>query len=85
MFSLLVQPRSLLVLKEDVYNKYMHGIREVTVDDLSQHNILNLAEALPNSKGLDDSHSVTMQRNTRISLTFRIVQKTISSKLFKLR
>ncbi|KAF9966570.1 Alpha-ketoglutarate-dependent dioxygenase alkB 6 [Mortierella alpina] len=44
-FSLLVQPRSLLVLKEDIYSKYMHGIREITSDDLNQGNILNLPEA----------------------------------------
>ncbi|KAF9897037.1 hypothetical protein BX616_006306, partial [Lobosporangium transversale] len=46
-FSLLIQPRSLLVLKEDVYNKYMHGIQEITTDDLSGGNIVNLAEAFP--------------------------------------
>ncbi|KAG0368876.1 Alpha-ketoglutarate-dependent dioxygenase alkB 6 [Gamsiella multidivaricata] len=76
-FSLLVQPRSLLVLKEDVYNKYMHGIRETTLDDLRKGNILNLAEALPN--GIPDDCS-TLERGTRISLTFRIVQKTLSTK-----
>ena len=78
-FSLLVQPRSLLVLKEDVYNKYMHGIREVTSDDLSKGHILNFAEALP--EGIQDSNT-SLERGTRISLTFRIVQKTLSSKKF---
>ncbi|KAF9186335.1 hypothetical protein BGZ51_002082 [Haplosporangium sp. Z 767] len=76
-FSILIQPRSLLVLKEDVYNKYMHGIRELTVDDLSKGNILNLEQALP---GGCSSQNMVLERSTRISLTFRIVQKTMSSK-----
>ncbi|KAF8974085.1 Alpha-ketoglutarate-dependent dioxygenase alkB 6 [Entomortierella lignicola] len=81
-FSLLVQPRSLLVLKEDVYNTYMHGIREATLDDLRESNILNLTEALP--EGLNDNNAL-LERGTRISLTFRIVQKTISAKKIFLR
>ncbi|KAF9112765.1 hypothetical protein BGX27_002851 [Mortierella sp. AM989] len=81
-FSLLVQPRSLLVLKEDVYNKYMHGIREITVDDLRKGNIVNITEALP--EGVVESNAL-LERGTRISLTFRIVQKTLSSKKIFLR
>ncbi|KAF9939842.1 Alpha-ketoglutarate-dependent dioxygenase alkB 6 [Mortierella antarctica] len=80
-FALLVQPRSLLVLKEDIYNKYMHGIREVTSDDLNQGNILNLPEAAPEVSN-HPSGSTLAERGTRISLTFRIVQKTLSKKLF---
>ncbi|KAG0220951.1 Alpha-ketoglutarate-dependent dioxygenase alkB 6 [Mortierella sp. GBA43] len=82
-FSMLVQPRSLLVLKEDVYNKYMHGIREITSDDLRQGNILNLDQALP--EGLQDDDKGVLERNTRISLTFRIVQKTLSTQRILLR
>lgn len=80
-FSLLVQPRSLLVLKEDVYNKYMHGIREITEDDLRKGNILNLPEAMP--QGIEETP--VLERGTRISLTFRIVQKTLSAKKLFLR
>ncbi|KAF9124584.1 Alpha-ketoglutarate-dependent dioxygenase alkB 6 [Mortierella sp. 14UC] len=74
-FSLLVQPRSLLVLKEDVYKKYMHGIREITKDDLRKGNILNLPEAMAEE----------LERGTRVSLTFRIVQRTLSAKKLFLR
>ncbi|KAI1317794.1 Alpha-ketoglutarate-dependent dioxygenase alkB 6 [Mortierella claussenii] len=81
-FSLLVQPRSLLVLKDDVYNNYMHGIREASVDDLRQSNIVNLAEALP--EGLTDSNAL-MKRDVRISLTFRIVQKALKVNKILLR
>lgn len=83
-FSVLVQPRSLLVLKEDVYNKYMHGIREVTSDDLRRNNILNLAQALPEGI-LQDNVNPVLERSTRISLTFRIVQKTLSTQKIFLR
>ncbi|KAG0206614.1 Alpha-ketoglutarate-dependent dioxygenase alkB 6 [Mortierella sp. GBA30] len=71
-FSLLVQPRSLLVLKEDVYNNYMHGIREIATDDPHQGNIVNLPQTLPEIS----PDSRPLERSTRISLTFRIVQKT---------
>ncbi|KAF9922694.1 hypothetical protein FBU30_007208 [Linnemannia zychae] len=80
-FSLLVQPRSLLVLKEDVYTKYMHGIRECTEDDLRRGNILNLSAAMPG--GIEETP--VLERGTRISLTFRIVQKTLSAKKLFLR
>ncbi|KAK3841901.1 MAG: hypothetical protein J3R72DRAFT_444002 [Linnemannia gamsii] len=80
-FSLLVQPRSLLVLKEDVYKKYMHGIREITEDDLRKGNILNLPEAKPD--GIEETP--VLERETRVSLTFRIVQKTLSTKKLFLR
>ncbi|TRY68852.1 hypothetical protein TCAL_03215 [Tigriopus californicus] len=33
-FSLMVEPRSLLVLTQDLYSKYLHGIDEVTEDHL---------------------------------------------------
>ncbi|KAG0043198.1 Alpha-ketoglutarate-dependent dioxygenase alkB 6 [Gryganskiella cystojenkinii] len=78
-FSILVQPRSLLVLKEDVYNHYMHGIREVHSDDLSQGNILNLERAFPAGSPIPGA---PLERDTRISLTFRIVPKTIQGNRF---
>jgi len=80
-FSILVQPRSLLVLKSDVYKTYMHGIREITVDKLAENNILNLAEAMPGME-LSESRAKQLERGTRISLTFRIVEKTKSGKKF---
>ncbi|KAG0021492.1 Alpha-ketoglutarate-dependent dioxygenase alkB 6 [Podila clonocystis] len=80
-FSILVQPRSLLVLKSDVYNTYMHGIREIAVDNLAGGNILNLAEAFP-GVDLSEARSQQLERGSRISLTFRIVEKTKSGKKF---
>ncbi|KAG0349236.1 Alpha-ketoglutarate-dependent dioxygenase alkB 6 [Podila humilis] len=80
-FSILVQPRSLLVLKEDVYKKYMHGIREITTDDLAEGHILNLAQAYPDMNP-NEARVQSLERTTRISLTFRIVEKTKSGKKF---
>ncbi|KAG0234066.1 Alpha-ketoglutarate-dependent dioxygenase alkB 6 [Actinomortierella wolfii] len=75
-FSLLVQPRSLLVLKKEVYTGYMHGIREITEDNLTEGNIVNM-ELQPS--GLP----TCIQRGTRISLTLRKVGRVFSaSKLF---
>jgi len=78
-FSILVQPRSLLVLKEDVYNNYMHGIREVHSDSLTEGNILNLERAFPHNSPAPE---LPLERLTRISLTFRIVPKTIRGDRF---
>ncbi|KAF9216439.1 Alpha-ketoglutarate-dependent dioxygenase alkB 6 [Podila verticillata] len=82
-FSILVQPRSLLVLKSDVYKSYMHGIREITVDTLAESNILNLVEAMP-GMDLSEARAKQLDRGTRISLTFRIVEKTKSGRKFLL-
>ena len=64
-----------------MYNKYMHGIREIATDDLRQGNILNLDDAILGD-AIDKDANALLERGTRISLTFRIVQKTLSSKIF---
>ncbi|ORX96703.1 putative alpha-ketoglutarate-dependent dioxygenase ABH6-like protein [Basidiobolus meristosporus CBS 931.73] len=64
-FSLLLEPRSLVVLTEDVYLRYKHGIAETTVDDLSKKKVLNLPY---------DMIPCTLERTTRLSLTYRSVK-----------
>ena len=68
-FGLLVEPRSLLVLKRDLYEKYLHGIEEV-VNDVLNDNVLRLSD---DTKKLDNGHC--LERKTRISLTIRQVKK----------
>ena len=68
-FGLLVEPRSLLVLKKDLYEMYLHGIDEVGKDALSEK-VLRLSEE---TKDLPDGH--VLERGTRISLTIRQVKK----------
>ena len=65
--SLFVEPRSLLVLKDDMYQKYLHGIEELQEDVLSDK-ICNLKD--PSVIGQ------TFPRSTRVSLTIRHVPNT---------
>ncbi|XP_055608672.1 alpha-ketoglutarate-dependent dioxygenase alkB homolog 6 [Uranotaenia lowii] len=72
--KLLVEPRSLLILKDDMYHKYLHSIAETDTDavDGSLNNLkhcegVQLGDVLP--------------RKTRISLTIRHVPKTTKMKL----
>lgn len=69
-FKLLVEPRSLLILKDDLYHRYMHSISEVENDDLSDPMLRNKS----GSSGI-------MTRSTRFSLTIRNVPKTSKMKL----
>ena len=69
--SLLVKPRSLLVLKQSMYHDLLHGIREASEDEIHDK-ICNL-----NS---DDVVGDKIQRSTRVSLTIRHVPKTSKMK-----
>ncbi|KAB7507765.1 Alpha-ketoglutarate-dependent dioxygenase alkB-like protein 6 [Armadillidium nasatum] len=74
--SLLLERRSLLVLQEDLYTKYLHGIAEKptdVIDDL----IFNLDEI---SYSLGD----ILNRETRVSLTIRYFPKVLKFKLGKI-
>ena len=78
LLSLMLEPQSLLVLKEDMYKKYLHGIVDRTEDVVSDR-ICNLAHL-----GTTVSSGGILQRTTRVSLTIRHVPKTLKVKL-KLR
>ena len=70
--SLLVEPRSLLVLQDEMYHQLLHGIEEIHEDKIDDK-ICNL-----------DNSSVIgsiIPRKTRISLTIRHVPKTSKMKL----
>lgn len=71
--SVLVEPRSLILVKDDMYNKYLHGIDETSKDNLTS-SIANLD--ITKAK-LDD----TLERQTRISLTIRVVPKVLKAKI----
>nr|XP_055055676.1 alpha-ketoglutarate-dependent dioxygenase alkB homolog 6 isoform X1 [Misgurnus anguillicaudatus]XP_055055677.1 alpha-ketoglutarate-dependent dioxygenase alkB homolog 6 isoform X1 [Misgurnus anguillicaudatus] len=73
MLSLLVQRRSLLILQDDMYKHYLHGIRGVYEDILSEH-VVNLSSA---GTQVGD----TLPRSTRVSLTIRHVPKVIRANL----
>lgn len=69
-FKLLVEPRSLLILKDDLYHRYMHSISEIEEDDLCDPLIKNFP-----------ARDEKIQRGTRFSLTIRNVPKTSKLKL----
>ncbi|XP_045105265.1 alpha-ketoglutarate-dependent dioxygenase alkB homolog 6-like isoform X2 [Portunus trituberculatus] len=72
--SLFLAPRSLLILQDDAYTTYLHGITEVGEDVVSR-DILNLP-SIPHIPG------DTVQRDTRISLTIRHVPKVLKNKVW---
>jgi alkylated DNA repair protein alkB family protein 6 len=74
-FSLLLEPRSLLVLEDDMYTGYLHGIAERKHDEIN-NNIINL----PYCRLMSTD---TLVRDTRVSLTIRYVPKVLKLKIGK--
>ncbi|XP_077435948.1 putative RNA/DNA demethylase ALKBH6 [Vanacampus margaritifer] len=73
LFSLLLRPRSLLVLQDDSYRNLLHGIGAREVDVLTDKMVnLDPAGAQPGE---------TLTRGTRVSLTIRHVPKVLKTKL----
>lgn len=70
--QLLIEPRSLLILKDDMYKTYLHSIANETHDIITPDlaNIEQCCDDLKNRVG------GTIKRNRRISLTIRHVPKT---------
>ncbi|XP_030638471.1 putative RNA/DNA demethylase ALKBH6 [Chanos chanos] len=71
--SLLLQQRSLLILQGDMYERYLHGIREVITDTLTD-SVANLSCAGGHAGDV-------LPRGTRVSLTIRHVPKVIRAPL----
>lgn len=63
------------MLKDDMYNKYLHGIDEVHSDNVTEH-VANLNSTREVFRVGDE-----LKRETRISLTIRNVPKTSKLKL----
>ncbi|XP_056397472.1 alpha-ketoglutarate-dependent dioxygenase alkB homolog 6 [Hyla sarda] len=72
--SLLLEPRSLFILREDLYKSYLHGIRPLT-EDILDHKVANLDQCTAQAEE-------TLTRGTRISLTIRYVPKVLKTSLF---
>ncbi|XP_075227244.1 putative RNA/DNA demethylase ALKBH6 isoform X2 [Lycorma delicatula] len=78
-YSLLLERRSLLILQDDMYKKYLHGIDEVDSDVVT--------DSIANLKQIDGQYAIGQKliRDIRISLTIRHVPKTSKLKLNFLR
>jgi alkylated DNA repair protein alkB family protein 6 len=73
--SILVMPRSLVVVKHDMYEKFLHGIQETTSDTVDDMFV-----------NLDSCPGVTIgskldRIKPRISLTVRVVPKVLRNKI----
>lgn len=73
LFSLLVKPRSLLILQDEMYQRLLHGIRPRDQDTLTEE-VVNLP-----TTGAQPGETLT--RGTRVSLTIRHVPKVMKAKL----
>lgn len=71
-FTLLLKPRSLLILKDSVYTSYLHGIAEC-VEDTVDDKVANLSST-------ENKVGEVLTRGVRISLTIRFVPKTLKMK-----
>nr|XP_020642990.1 alpha-ketoglutarate-dependent dioxygenase alkB homolog 6 isoform X1 [Pogona vitticeps] len=71
--SLLLKPRSLLVLQEDMYSRYLHGIRLVSEDMIT--------EKVANASMCGCALGATLDRRTRVSLTLRHVPKVLKTSI----
>ncbi len=73
MTRILLEPRSLVLVQDDMYNTYLHGIEERMTDDVTGE-IANLRQCnIPVGEQLD--------RQTRISLTIRHVPKVLRAQI----
>ena len=77
-FSLFLEPRSLLILKDDMYENYLHGIEE-RVEDILDDSIANKKNITQLSQLRDVKQSIV--RETRISLTIRHVLRVSKFKI----
>ncbi|XP_046434653.1 alpha-ketoglutarate-dependent dioxygenase alkB homolog 6 [Neodiprion fabricii] len=75
-FTLLLERRSLLILENDLYHKYLHSISERHCDTISKENIMNLDLC-----AVKYQENEVIERGTRLSLTIRHVPKTSKLKL----
>ncbi len=76
-FSLLSEPRSLLVLQRDAYKSYLHGIQEVKSDKITEK-IANLSFCDNVVIGQE------LERKTRLSFTIRYVPKALKTNILNL-
>ncbi|XP_033733991.1 alpha-ketoglutarate-dependent dioxygenase alkB homolog 6-like [Pecten maximus] len=73
--SILLEPRSLVFVTEDMYKLHLHGIKERTSDEITDK-VANLDQCKSVSVGDN------LVRSTRVSLTIRHVPRILKAKLF---
>ncbi|KAJ3296256.1 hypothetical protein HDU79_007152 [Rhizoclosmatium sp. JEL0117] len=81
-FRFLIQPRSLVMLQDEMYEGYLHGIGETWEDVVSSATIDNWTEAGMSVLAESDEPITLKRQNTRVSLTFRVAAKVSKLNLF---
>ncbi|KZT52141.1 hypothetical protein CALCODRAFT_502667 [Calocera cornea HHB12733] len=74
-YSLLLEPRSLVITTGELYKDYAHSIDAVERDDLGNVEVRNLNLLNADWRGRLE-RGETVERQKRVSLTCRVVQKT---------
>lgn len=69
--SILLERCSLVLVQEHMYTSYLHGIKELTCD--------HLTETISNLDMTQYKNGETITRGTRVSMTIRNVPKVISA------
>ncbi|KAI9332213.1 hypothetical protein BDR26DRAFT_898986 [Obelidium mucronatum] len=72
-FRFLLKPRSLVILKDDMYDAYLHGISDNVEDFVTRATINNWVEAGMDAE--DESGVLLRRTQPRVSLTFRVAAK----------
>uniref|UniRef100_A0A8R1I0P4 Uncharacterized protein n=1 Tax=Caenorhabditis japonica TaxID=281687 RepID=A0A8R1I0P4_CAEJA len=72
---MLLQPRSLFIMTDGAYTKMLHGIAEREDDLIEPGKVFNCPDDLANKR---------IQRDTRISITVRNVEKVSKLGVFDL-
>jgi len=71
---MLLERRSLFLMRDEMYTKYLHGIDELRSDTLDK-NIVNIDRCRSNIGN-------TLERGVRVSLTIRHVPNVLKTKIF---
>lgn len=74
--DILLEPLSLVIIKDDLYSKYLHSISERKIDEITE-DCINIS--FTGNKCLIGE---VLERNTRVSVTIRNVPKVLKIKLF---
>lgn len=74
--DILLEPLSLIIIKDDLYSKFLHSISERKVDGLTEDCV-----NFPHFCGTRNIGDI-LERTTRVSVTIRNVPKVLKIKLF---
>ncbi|KAJ3071943.1 Alpha-ketoglutarate-dependent dioxygenase alkB 6 [Podochytrium sp. JEL0797] len=81
-FRFLIQRRSLVILQDEMYECFLHGIAENSEDEVSAITINNWSKTGLDGLAKKDGSVILKRIETRVSLTFRVAAKVSKLNLF---